>query len=337
MNYSTAGRAYHALFGMVLALFGMAACLIALMIFVTCTMRHWSYMFAWLCLASAIGLIGSVTLQRGRRYLAAGRRSLAPGRVPDVILLRSFKDDSLVFPPTRNTMFSSFFDISDRSFEALLRRECSRVGLLGAIGDPRESLPRTGAVRGYFRDDEWKEQVERYIAESRVLLAILGTTDGLDWELGQIVAKGAVSKLVLIFPMARTSHDLWDHFLVKCKEFGVSSLPTEVGEDVILVRFNENWDISCYSTGRHDADSYAVCLGAAIRDVRNGRFVRGNALTRAPFRVVSLIGAVLGAYFGAFMLPWMCMFFVTERFLAVIALVGAILGGYLGFRIKRLT
>lgn len=57
------------------------------------------------------------------------------------------------------------------------------IGPLVAVGVPQEKLPPSGALRLYFRDEEWQEKVEALMSMSRLIIIEAGYTVGLDWEM----------------------------------------------------------------------------------------------------------------------------------------------------------
>lgn len=106
---------------------------------------------------------------------------------PPIIYLRSFEHDQ-----------------HGAWLESALTQATSDWGPLVAIGRPGEIIPPDGAARFYVGDD-WQAVVTHLIEVSQLVLIRLGGTEGLAWEMQQIVASAAHEKLVLIYNEADLS------------------------------------------------------------------------------------------------------------------------------------
>ena len=87
-----------------------------------------------------------------------------------------------------------------KRLEAAIADELSRLGPFIAIGQPGERLPRLGAARAYFSDDEWQSAVIDWISRARLIVMIAGRTPWVQWELRQIVRAGQLDKLLILLP-----------------------------------------------------------------------------------------------------------------------------------------
>jgi hypothetical protein len=137
----------------------------------------------------------------GLRYRVDAPRALeAEGRAP-ILYLRSFhyenSDRSLGGSRAR---YSFFENENDDEVLALALRE---VGPLVAVGRPGGGVPPLGAVRLYFRDEEWRRRVAELIDISRLLVIQPGYTDGLEEEMK--IAKGLPPEKVIYSFLA------WQH------------------------------------------------------------------------------------------------------------------------------
>jgi hypothetical protein len=289
-----------------------------------------------------LGLISAGALHWGRILCNAARRSLADDEIPKVILFRSFQDDARSFPRFDHDLLRPL-PLDDDSFEATLLKECSPLGTRGAIGNPREKLPPTGAIRGYFSDDTWKAQAIRYIDGCENIVVILGPTENLAWELEQIVKRKAAKKLLLVMPPHLSAKFLWDRFREAHGRIAATPLPEEISDDTLVIRFDEAWNPSFYGARNKGGDDYAVCMGQAVRDIKKGRFTKGLVRARPPIRVISVIGAILTFILAGFFTLIIAgsLIFEPSRGLlpravgCLVVLVGALMGGWLGYRIKR--
>ena len=112
---------------------------------------------------------------------------------PPVLLLRSFSDDDLKLPKDGGSM-------SRFTFEEALAHQLWCYGPVHAIGRPGESLPQSGASREYITNESWRERVIELSKQAKAIILIVHNTEGLKWELHQIVALGALKKTLFIIP-----------------------------------------------------------------------------------------------------------------------------------------
>src|SRR5439155_283307 len=115
-----------------------------------------------------------------------------------ILLLRSFRDDKLVYRRDRlHIPFSG-----PVYFEEFLVTLLSRAGPVIAIGQPGELLPPLGAARFYV-GDEWKAKVEELIKQARYVVMVMGElrgSDGLTWEVRKIFETADPERILLIIP-----------------------------------------------------------------------------------------------------------------------------------------
>lgn len=149
---------------------------------------------------------------------------------PYVFFLRPFWKDALaaeagqvsdeaLLPLGGGLMFLVLEFFGSRSLElAFARRTRPRLGVLVAIGNPRDRLPRRGAHRVYCDDDEWQAVCRTLIVGARCVLMQLGDTPGLQWELEQLRMGPQRDRLFIVTepytsespsPIDRRSAALW--------------------------------------------------------------------------------------------------------------------------------
>lgn len=127
---------------------------------------------------------------------------LSTDRRKPILLLRSFIDDEKI---NWNRSDVTFFDTS---LESRLVSQFSLIGPFIAVGAPAEGVPVIGAARAKLSDDEWQDWVRKRIDQSALILMMSGITRWVDWELQQIIARGAVNKLIICFPPMK-KRDYW--------------------------------------------------------------------------------------------------------------------------------
>lgn len=107
-----------------------------------------------------------------------------------VTLLRGFADDAKFIGGSSKKQVN----------EINLRELTITQGVLVAIGDPREALPRLGALRTYAKNDDWQEVFALLIERSGLVCVIAGPSNWLAWEVGQLKSTGALGRAIICFP-----------------------------------------------------------------------------------------------------------------------------------------
>jgi hypothetical protein len=84
--------------------------------------------------------------------------------------------------------------------EPRLGRVLRRVGVPVCVGRPGERLPPHGFHRIYFADGDWQQGVLTMAARARLVVALVGKTGGLAWEIRQLRGRRWLAKTVLLLP-----------------------------------------------------------------------------------------------------------------------------------------
>jgi hypothetical protein len=146
-------------------------------------------------------LAGSRLMQRARQTLAlhvAEVRARDPR--PPVLLVRSFADDMLELDP-KFEYFSRLFR-KRLTLEEFVTHRLERLGPVVAIGKPNERFSPLGAAREYVFGPGWQERVRSVLDECSWVIAILGGTEGLQWEYEQVLHRGLAGRLIVVVPPA---------------------------------------------------------------------------------------------------------------------------------------
>ena len=201
---------------------------------------------AWLFrIARALGRRGA------KRVLEADRRRSA-------LYLRSFDDDSLPLPAiasARRPLFELFSVRGADPFEESVAWELNSYGPVVAVGRPGRSLASLGAAREHLADETWRDQVANRMEEAGIIAVATGETDGLAWELGQVVSGGHLAKTFFVFPpVAPDALDRrWAHTSAALAEHGLAVGPLPVPPSLV-------------HTVRLDTDGTANVTYATVRD-----------------------------------------------------------------------
>ncbi|MGI9424286.1 MAG: hypothetical protein ACR2PA_13925, partial [Hyphomicrobiaceae bacterium] len=103
-------------------------------------------------------------------------------RRPPVVLLREFGADAIQIrpripflprPDVRVRRMSSSgvpVEYSKVHLEQVIAGEMSRIGPMIAIGEPGEAVPKIGASRAYFSDDDWQTGIAQWIEAASVIV-----------------------------------------------------------------------------------------------------------------------------------------------------------------------
>jgi hypothetical protein len=145
------------------------------------------------------------TYRLARRHAILPASELTKIDVRSIALyLRSFHDDSGIKLRARTTNGRILLErVLKISFEEVVTDHLWRYGPVVAIGNPRAQyniVPALGAARDYATDCSWQNKVTELLQVASIIVATIGETPGLVWELDRIVSLGLAWKLVLLFP-----------------------------------------------------------------------------------------------------------------------------------------
>jgi hypothetical protein len=164
-----------------------------------------------------------------------------------ILFLRSFKDDNMfsfkipVHDKTGWWMLSLLF--IEKPFEESIVTCFSKTGPVVAIGRPGEWLPPTGAAREYVHDALWQRRVSELMKQSKYIMITCGTTEGLLWEMQELVRLNIPRKIVIIFPPV-SKKDLeqrWTMFRTIARQAGIRSLPHKLDDHAVFGVFSLQW------------------------------------------------------------------------------------------------
>jgi len=165
-------------------------------------------------------MIGLIARGRRLRALPADELLRREERAP-VVLLRSFNDDDLIDPT-----FTTTYKVVPGRYEDRLVEALAPLGPAIALGRPEEKEPQLGAARMYVKDEYWQHAITYLMERSTVVLAVVGGTPGLWWEIEFAIQQTPVERLLFFFPypapprMRRSywraaffQHQIWGRFI----------------------------------------------------------------------------------------------------------------------------
>lgn len=163
------------------------------------------------------------------RRRSASRDIASRGR-PPILFLRSFQDDYLSLSAAQR-MFDFVFggNTPRRRLEEVVTETLSMLGPVVAMDDPGKPGQ---FLQGASRDDalasDWRSRVSEYIDSAQLIVVIPGATAGIEWEMEEIVRRGALSKMLVVLPPGRNAAARPDASNINVLDAGIASLsPTQ--------------------------------------------------------------------------------------------------------------
>lgn len=150
---------------------------------------------------AGLGLIGIVLLNRLTRKLSTKYQGQPKhDKRPPILYLRPFHTDRspLKWKPRLLSSFLAIVPGEPRTIDEIVLHECCADGPIIAIGRPDEEVPPLGAARLYVEGDNWKEVVLGLAKNARYIIIATEPTDGVIWEVDQIIANGWAEKTLFI-------------------------------------------------------------------------------------------------------------------------------------------
>lgn len=180
-------------------------------------------------------------------------------RRPPVLLLRSFDDDMMVVKEARGSR-STDLHRKGMTFERVVQDQLSPFGPFVGIGRPEEPLSPLGAARDYVPDTVWQEEVQQRIRDAAIVVLIIGTSQGLAWELSRLRDLAQLHKLILLFPPADDVVNRWLTLFARDRATEHPILPDQVRPQETLALIYADDLTPIIIEGRRDEWSYETAL-----------------------------------------------------------------------------
>ncbi|HSB85060.1 MAG TPA: hypothetical protein VLD86_02065, partial [Ilumatobacteraceae bacterium] len=221
-----------------------------------------------------VAVVGAWLFRIGRALGRSGtKRVLEVDHRQAALYLRSFDDDSVPLPviaSARRPLFELFSLRGADPFEESVAWELNSYGPVVAVGRPGRSLSSLGAAREHLSDETWRDQVAIRMDEAGIIAIATGQTDGLAWELGQVVTGGHLAKTLFVFPPVAPSEigRRWEHTAASLVGAGqaVGSLPVSPAL-VHTVRIEADGTTSVTFAHRRDEATYRTAVDHALSPV----------------------------------------------------------------------
>ena len=223
------------------------------------------------CGASGFGLlvVGTKLFKLARQNFSRSADELMElSRKPPILYLRSFAGDDQAAPANysldhRESSLSwrvsnpSFWtERREWSFEEVVCKGLDAIVPVVAMGQPGESLPRLGAARKYVDSDSWQSEVQRLMDKSLFVCLVIGRSDGLIWEFGQLLDRTDGRKALLIIPQSTQDESTWREFVELGNRFrSVPVLPPKLPHNALALTFYPGWRAVVF-TGQPTINTY---------------------------------------------------------------------------------
>lgn len=155
-------------------------------------------------------------------------------RLP-ILYLRSFTDDQ--------TALSLTDDIE--SFEEELVAALKIAGPVIGVGNPGSDGPAPGAIKLYFKNDEWRQRVIELMDLSRLVVLSAGNSPNFVWELKTSLDRLAPEKILIslahwrFFGAGKSRGKHLSEFASLINDR--LRLPRESLKDVVFIHFEKDW------------------------------------------------------------------------------------------------
>jgi hypothetical protein len=117
-----------------------------------------------------------------------------------------------------------------------------------------------GAARDYVPDAVWQDEVQQRIRDAAVVVLVIGSSQGLAWELSQLRDLGQLHKLILLFPPADDVVNRWHTLLGRDRAEETPILPDEVRPEQTLALIYADDLTPIIVEGKRDEWSYQTAL-----------------------------------------------------------------------------
>jgi hypothetical protein len=203
---------------------------------------------------------GALFVWTKRKSALSGTAVRQIDRRPPVLLLRSFDDDTMIIRRGARRSRSTDLHRKGMTFERVVQDHLAPFGPFIAIGRPEEPLSPLGAARDYVPDTTWQNEVQQRIHDAAVVVLVIGTSQGLVWELSRLRDLGQLHKLILVFPPADDVVDRWHTLLGRTRAVETSILPDEVRPEQTLALIYADDLTPIIIEGKRDERSYETAL-----------------------------------------------------------------------------
>lgn len=233
----------------------------------------------------ALLALGAPVLRSARRRsrLDAQRlRSTDPRG--EILYLRSFGDDTLDVPTTfsaRRPFLESFTLRGREPFEECIAWQLGAFGPVVAVGEPGRSTDSLGAARELLPDDRWQVEVSELMEVAQAVVVVVGRSDGLRWEIEQVVQRGHLDKTMFVAPPVDDA-EARARFARLAHVVGQSGLVVDplLDDLPIVATISADGHLAGFSVALWDEPAYRVAVDRAFPSAAAADESAASAVTR---------------------------------------------------------
>lgn len=187
-----------------------------------------------------------------------------------IVYLRSFEQDKY-FLKNKKSLASFFRYIKGRnSLDSLMLEECWSVGSVIALGNPKDKKTPYGPSRYYAQDDEWQSYVHEILDEAKYIYMFLQETDGVKWEVKQLINMNKLKKTIFIVAPKSTVAEVERYFNLIIKphihEKEFFCLLDEIREgNIISFFFTDDNRLIILNGKKRTATAYLIAIRSSLR------------------------------------------------------------------------
>ncbi|MEM7273459.1 MAG: hypothetical protein AAF547_10300 [Actinomycetota bacterium] len=153
---------------------------------------------------ATVTICGAVVYRLARRVGKASAKRVTETDVrPPVLYLRSFEDDRLPIPTaatSRRPFFEAFSILGREPFEETVAWQLEQFGPVIGVLPPGSDRATLGSAKESLPQAEWQPLVLERMAEASTIVVVLAETEGLAWEMEQILGQRFASKTLFVVP-----------------------------------------------------------------------------------------------------------------------------------------
>ena len=133
-----------------------------------------------------------------------------------IVYLRAFKQDNFFL--NSNILMKIIPYLQGKTtLDPIMLEECSTIAPVIALGNPKEEKSPYGPPRYYAKNEEWKNYVHSILKDAKYIYMFLQDTDGVKWEVEQLVKMNKLQKSIFIVAPKSKSENILKYFEIIIK------------------------------------------------------------------------------------------------------------------------
>lgn len=233
--------------GRLLVFFGWVTILAALAIWVLLSLVivgsvSWGALKGGIVVAIIAG--GGNMIKYGKRHLAKddAENKIKVKQICPILYFRPFDEEESSPPNTHLRRVRG-----EGSYEMRLKFALDENGSFIALGNPSDKLPQLdGASKIYSENSLWQEKVINFLAKAQLVVIHIGLSEGLLWELKQVVHRKRPQQAILCIPAGKNTpkyavEQQYQKFRKQTSALFPRPLPQKIG-NALFVYFDKEWN-----------------------------------------------------------------------------------------------